>query len=193
MWRRRAMSGLTLPEMLVATALVGLVLSAACNLLQVATRAYREGDSRSPAFRGTVSTLNRMATELSACERIVSPDEPTLAAGFLLAERTLVWVRRIGESEVEVVGFGEPANGGLQRWLYSPESRLDDPESLVPLSEPTRVTREGRNLAIKLLPVDRSHALLELRLDAGTDSPLTTTVAIRTGKGGTPDEQTSSE
>lgn len=127
-------TGMTLVEILVATFIFGLLMSAVAASIIISTRAYRFGDSKTPVFRNASIGFERMVRELRACQAIYSPDEATLKNGYTLTKYEdvpfvfLITNPQTGEKQV-VAYYMDEEKKSIERALYAPDFDISDPES----------------------------------------------------------------
>ncbi|MCL5774432.1 MAG: type II secretion system GspH family protein [Firmicutes bacterium] len=126
--------GMTLPEVIVATFIFGLLMSAVAASIIISTKAYRMGDSKTPVFRNASIGFERMVRELRACQAIYSPDEATLKNGYTITkyENTpfvfLITDSQTGNKEV-VAYYMDEEKKSIERALYAPDFDISEPES----------------------------------------------------------------
>ncbi|MCL5774110.1 MAG: type II secretion system GspH family protein, partial [Firmicutes bacterium] len=127
-------TGMTLVEILVATFIFGLLMSAVAASIIISTRAYRFGDSKTPVFRNASIGFERIVRELRACQAIYSPGAETLKNGYTLTKYEdtpfvfLITNPQTNQKEV-VAYYMDEQKKTIERALYAPDFDIANPES----------------------------------------------------------------
>jgi len=124
-------AGVTLPEMLIALALFGMMMSILGRTLQLCYTSYHKGDDRAPYFRDLAVTVDGLARELRMCDGVLYPAESALREGFSPeAGRTTPLVFCRYSEKRETIAYSlDRRRGTLVRVLYGDDFNPADPQT----------------------------------------------------------------
>lgn len=158
--RRKKRIGHTLIEVLVASAIFLVFLSAVTGLFIHAIRAHKWGMARQELVSDARVSLDRISSDLKRARFILYPDEKVLQAGCPLIVFSSVETKQTGEepspapSSVPQGGTGifaykyEEETKTVQFMLYSPDFDMENPSMSTVLSRRT-VARSVESLLFK--------------------------------------------
>lgn len=74
--------GMTLLELTISAALLGLLMTLVCNVIATHGRAFRERDVQERAFQRAAHSLEALTRDLRSAQEVLSPSRQQLLAGF---------------------------------------------------------------------------------------------------------------